>query len=108
MRQSEKVICHCYEAKKTQNFCGKKIPVVATLLGLPYEVFCTEPKGHEGPHIACASGRRRDHQLANWENVPYDIIIKNPIGLNDLARQLLRESKRLQKKRGSISVVHYT
>jgi len=30
----------------------------------PYYV-CTLPKGHEGPHIACAASR---HNLAHWED----------------------------------------
>ena len=28
-------------------------------------MYCTRPKGHEGPHVAC--GTRNDHELETWE-----------------------------------------
>jgi hypothetical protein len=30
-----------------------------------FKLVCTRPKGHEGPHVACAIN---DHYILEWEN----------------------------------------
>jgi len=55
--------CHCYEAREV-GYCQEFCPKSVKMEGRSYlPLACTEPKGHEGPHIACGTDF---HCMVTW------------------------------------------
>jgi len=106
MIQSEEVLCHCDESKKMRNWCCDSPIAIHNLtayMRLPYNVGCTEPKGHFGPHIACTGGKKHEH-LASWPREMSSSGLTppgfDPTERNDLVAKTLkgRRTKKLIKE----------